>query len=182
MKDEEKTKLLLEIIKRFDGYISSTNTKCTIYLSYFAASTGWLILSHLRLPPLPVSNHLSLCSTLILSAIVITSSLILTIKALQVIFPITKSNSTTNNGHSLIYYGDISRRKPNAYTEEILNLDSLSSIKDLSEQAHILAVITNNKFNKIKSLANLTTTTHTIPLFILIAIQLFNAISGRYLV
>ena len=175
MKDEEKISFLFELIKRYDNYIGATNTKCTIYLTYFATTIGWIILSYARTLPAAYNECVSAILILLSCAVLLSSGFFIR-KTLLIIFPVTTSSATTDAGRSMIFYGDVSNRLSSSYAEELRQLKYDDALKDLSEQAHVLAKTTNAKFSQIKELANRATLFHMYPLFLLLAVQVISEV------
>lgn len=151
---EQKTKNLFEVLKRLDTYIGTTNTKCTIIMSYCAAVIGLIILLISRVIP-EVSHPAFLVLIGILSVAIVISSVICMLMAISVIFPVTFSSPKNYNGNSVIFFGDISAIKstPSEYSEKIKSISDVEFLEDLSWQVYTLSTIVSDKFDRIKTLS-----------------------------
>lgn len=151
---EQKTKNLLEVLKRLDTYIGTTNTKCTIIMSYCAAVIGLTTLLISR--SVPDVNHpaflvfIGLCSI-----IVIASSIVCMWMAISVIFPVTFSSPKNHNENSSLYFGDIKSINDgaNGYQQKIKTLSHADFLEDLCDQIFTLSTIASEKFDRIKRIS-----------------------------
>lgn len=154
MENEDKIKFLWDVIKRYDHYINSANTKASLILSFCAA-----ILIGLTLKTKDILNHIKPELLANATSILLIFILIFNIKAiyhsLKTVFPKTTSYTA---GLSLIFYGDVANieKKANGYHEKITNLSEEQVIKDLSYQVYELSIITTNKFEELKKSVNST--------------------------
>lgn len=147
---EKKIKNQLEVIKRIDTYIGTTNTKCTIIMSYCAAATAFIFTFLSKLEPshasLPLLVEIGLFSTLALFF----GLWCMTLAAL-VIFPVTFSTPKNHKGESLIFYGDIaSATDGGSYSEKVKQVSEEDFLEDLNGQIYTLASIASDKFSRIK--------------------------------
>lgn len=148
MKNEDKIKFLWDVIKRYDHYINSTNTKASLILSFCAAILIGLIL---KTKDILVQFESGLLTCI--APILLIVTLIFNIKAiyhsLKTVFPKTSSYTA---GLSVIFYNDVANieKKANGYYEKITNLTEEQVIKDLSFQAYELSIITTDKFEELK--------------------------------
>lgn len=151
---EQKTKNLFEILKRLDTYIGTTNTKCTIIMSYCAAVIGLTTLLISRSVP-DVSHPAFLVFIGLCSIIVIASSVVCMWMAISVIFPVTFSSPTNLMGSSLLYFGDIKSINNGAegYKRKIEETSHADFLSDLCEQVFTLSTIATEKFDHIKKIS-----------------------------
>jgi hypothetical protein len=152
MKNEDKIKFLWDVIKRYDGYINSANTKASLILSFCTAILVGLILKTKEI----IANFENIYSKHILYILII-YILIFNIKSiyhsLKAIFPQTNSYTAES---SVIFYGDVSKieKAANGYYQKIQDLTDEQVIKDLSHQIYELSQITSDKFEEIKKSVN----------------------------
>lgn len=150
MDNEAKIKHLIEIIKRYDGYTNSCNAKAAIILSYCMACTAGIsfkaidILSKSCKEDQYILIILSLTS---ISAILIT--LAASKKAYEAVYPKLDSGNSPYEKKSLIFFGDVSNLTGGreAYKKFWKDLSSNELLEDYSQQAYIMAKITNTKFS-----------------------------------
>lgn len=151
---EQKIKNQFEIIKRIDTYIGTTNTKCTIIMSYCAAVTAFQILLLSRMDLEYATIRLIVSIGLACSFSLITS-VVCMLMACLTIFPITFSSPSNYRGTSLIFYGDIVNIKDGSggYVRKINEVSEEAYLNDLSDQVFTLAGIVSNKFHLIQRLS-----------------------------
>ncbi|AIN59408.1 Pycsar system effector family protein [Pseudomonas soli] len=151
---ENKTKYLFEIIKRYDTYIGSTNTKCTIVMSYCAAVIGFIMLLLNRIIS-PDAAPVFLVFAGIFSIIVIASSIVCMWIAMSVIFPVTFSDPKKYRGESLIFFGDVcsASKDKEEYFAKIKETSETAFCSDLAGQVYSMSKIVSEKFQKIKILS-----------------------------
>lgn len=150
---EQKIKNQFEVIKRIDVYIGTTNTKCTIIMSYCAAVIALIfaLLGKLEVTnttPIIVCIGLFACLSLI-------AAIICMLMACFTIFPVTFSSSDKNRGESLIFYGDIAgtQNGSDGYAKRIIEVSDEDYLNDLSGQVFTLAKIVDRKFWLIQKLS-----------------------------
>ena len=145
---EQKTKNLLEVLKRLDVYIGTTNTKCAVVMSYCAAVIGLTTLLISRAGT-DISHPEFLVFIGLLSTMVFASSVACMWMAISVIFPVTFSRN------SVIFFGDISAtgNTPSKYCEKIRDISDAAFLDDLSDQVFTLSKIVSEKFDRIKILS-----------------------------
>ena len=151
---EHKTKNLFEVIKRFDVYIGTTNTKSAIVMSYCAAVIGLVTLLISKMVP-DVSHPAFLVFVGLFSIIVVASSVVCMAMAMLVIFPVTFSSPKNHNGESLIFFCDIAAVKdgPAGYVARVNEVSDIEFLADLSNQVFTLSKIVSEKFERIKKLS-----------------------------
>ncbi|NBB59546.1 hypothetical protein GVN18_09680 [Pseudomonas sp. ODNR1LW] len=151
---EQKTKNLFEVLKRLDVYIGTTNTKCTIIMSYCAAVIGLTTLLISRSVS-DVSHPAFLVFIGLFSIIVIASSIVCMWMAISVIFPVTFSSPENYSGSSVIFFGDVSaiKKESSGYCARIRDISDAEFLDDLSGQVFTLSRIVSGKFERIKKLS-----------------------------
>ncbi|CAE6927096.1 conserved membrane protein of unknown function [Pseudomonas marincola] len=150
---ELKIKNQFEVIKRIDAYIGTTNTKCTIIMSY---CTAVIALTLTLLSKLEVSHPTtSTVSIGLFGCLGLITAVICMLMACLTIFPVTFSSPDRNIGKSLIFYGDIAAAKngSNEYAKRITQVSNEDYLDDLSEQVFTLANIVSKKFWMIQKLS-----------------------------
>lgn len=176
-KIEDKIKTQLEILKRLDTYVISTNVKCTIAISYCAAVVGWVLSNIEKL----ISNIPTGAAYTISGACLIVGmgmTFICLAKALKIIFPITFSSPTNHKGASNIFYGDVAAISAVQYLKNFQSVDYIAFSNDLSEQIHTVSCIAKNKFDSLKSLTILIVAGNILPLSIFSLIKLSSFLVG----
>lgn len=155
---EKKTKNQLEVLKRIDAYIGTTNTKCTIIMSYCAAAIAFIFVFLRELDPDKASVALMVAIG-VFTVLTLASAMCCLVLATLTIFPVTYSNPTSHRGKSLIFYGDISGLDGGAlgYVKKIKETSDEEFLDDLNGQIHTLSIIATEKFSRIKVLAALLT-------------------------
>jgi hypothetical protein len=147
---EQKIKNQFEILKRIDSYIGTTNTKCTLIMSYCVGFTA-LALSLLGRLSLSVENTATAVTLGLSYSYSLLFAFICMIMACLTIFPATRSTPARN---SLIFFGDISAHKdPSSYISKIHSTSESDFLKDLAGQTHALSVIAGKKFKIIQYLS-----------------------------
>lgn len=151
---EQKTKNLLEVLKRLDVYIGTTNTKCAVVMSYCAAVIGLTTLLISRAAT-DISHPEFLVFIGLLSTMVFASSVACMWMAISVIFPVTFSSPKKHVGNSVIFFEDISAtgNTPSKYCEKIRDISDAAFLDDLSDQVFTLSKIVSEKFDRIKILS-----------------------------
>ena len=145
MKESEKITLIIDIIKRYDNYIVSTNTKASLLIAINSLILGTVLLKF--------SEILSFyCSPTIkgvvgfLLVIISASSLLSLFFVFIVVYPYfrSKENNKKQQG-SLIYFGSVSEMSGQEYFNNLNSVTIEGLIADLSQQATILAGILKKK-------------------------------------
>ncbi|ROL70729.1 Pycsar system effector family protein [Pseudomonas vranovensis] len=176
-KIEDKIKTQLEILKRLDTYVISTNVKCTIAISYCAAVVGWILSSIEKLiSSIPAGTVFIIASACLIIGVGMT--FICLAKALKIIFPVTFSSPTNLKGKSNIFYGDVASISAIQYLKNFNALDYGALSDDLSEQIHTVSCIAKNKFDSLKSLTILIVIGNILPLSIFSLIKISAHLAG----
>jgi hypothetical protein len=150
---EQKIKNQFEVIKRIDVYIGTTNTKCTIIMSYCAAVVA-LILTLIGKVQSVDTNPAVVCIGLF-GCFSLIAAIICMLMACFTIFPITFSSPNRNRGESLIFYGDIVNAEggSDGYAKRIIEFSDEEYLNYLSGQVFTLSKIVDRKFWLIQKLS-----------------------------
>ena len=153
---ELKLKNQFEVLKRIDTYIGSTNTKCTIVMSYCAAAIA-LTFTLLGKLNLEISSTPYVVATALASGISVTLAALCMILACIVIFPITYSKKDVYHGKSLIFFGDIANHRNGeaGFENDFLNTHEIDYLKDLTTQVYALSTIASKKFQRIQIITSI---------------------------
>lgn len=148
---EKKIKIQFETLKRIDTYIGTTNTKCTIVMSYCVAATAFIFTLLAKLDPASASMQL-IVAIGIFSVLALALAIWCMVLATLTIFPVTYSSPDSPKGVSLIYYGDIaSCGGGRDYSQRVQTSSDDEFLEDLNCQIYTLASIASSKFSRIKS-------------------------------
>lgn len=150
MKEEDKIKTLIEVIKRYDLYINSCNAKIAIILSYCMAYIGGVGFKAVDIFSKFNSDHLFVF--IILFSVLVTSILVTLVaasKAYDALSPNINNGRATHEQPSLIFFGDVSEYigGRDGYAKRWEDLSNKEMIIDLSHQAYVLAKIASLKFS-----------------------------------
>lgn len=147
---EIKTKHLIEIIKRYDGYVNSCNAKAAIILSYCMACTAGISFKTIDIFSKSCKEDQLILAILSLASIAsILITLIASKKAYEAVYPKLNSGNSSHEKKSLIFFGDVSNLigGREAYTKLWIDLNPKDLLEDYSKQVYIMAKITNTKFS-----------------------------------
>lgn len=153
---ELKLKNQFEVLKRIDTYIGSTNTKCTIVMSYCAAAIALIFTllgkTDFTTSQMPFAVSIALASGL--SLLLAGTCMVL---ACTVIFPVTYSRKSAFHGNSLIFFGDIANhyKEEDSFERRFLEVSEIDYLKDLTTQVHTLSTIASKKFQKIQIITSI---------------------------
>lgn len=171
---EAQVKNALEILKRIDGYIMSTNNKAAIVMSYCAAIVAAIsFCSYKILPDLPASKYLTLL--IVLVVVVMISATVSLCMAIKVILPLTYSSAERNSGESLIFFGDIGCTDGGAaaYADRYRTATPEKFLNDISRQTFTVSKIAETKFSTLKAVSWILIVGNFVPasaFFILVAL------------
>ncbi|NVK25760.1 MAG: hypothetical protein HWE10_12600 [Gammaproteobacteria bacterium] len=150
----EKTDFMMDVIKRYDHYIATTNFKVGLMVSFLATVILGLTIRVMMVPVEATSDCLSKVVLLTVITTII-FSIIAVSQLVRVVFPNTSNDGITD---SLIFFGDVSNCENGAtgYYNKIDSSDEASRAKDLASQTYIVAGIIKEKFRVLKIASNLT--------------------------
>lgn len=151
---EKKIKNQLEVLKRIDMYIGTTNTKCTIIMSYCSAAIAFIFILLSKLES-DKAGLLLMVAIGVFSVLALAFAMWCLVLAILTIFPVTYSSPKLHRGKSLIFYGDINNFESGmaGYVNKIREVSDLEFLDDLNGQIHTLSTIVTEKFSRIKLLA-----------------------------
>ncbi|KAB0547879.1 hypothetical protein F7R01_10285 [Pseudomonas argentinensis] len=171
---EAQIKNALEILKRIDGYVMSTNNKAAIVMSYCAAIVAAISFCSYRvLPSIPASKYLTLL--IVLVVVVMISATVSLCLAIKVILPLTFSSAERHAGESLIFFGDIGRTDggASAYADRYRAATHEKMLNDISRQTFTVSKIAESKFSSLKAVSWILIIGNFVPasaFFILVAL------------
>ena len=171
-KIEDKIKTQLEVLKRMDTYVISTNAKCAIIISFCAAVLGWLSLNVDKVLE-GIHTPWIHCLSAVLMILIVASAILSLVLALRVMFPVTHSSMESRRGNSLIFFGDVANINGGSgiYTSRLLGLNSDEMLKDLSEQIFTLSGIAQKKFDRLETLTYILIYGGVIPIGLFISLR-----------
>ena len=158
----------IEILKRYDSYLNSTNTKASLLLAFCAALIAMIAYNSSRIISMSSNPLYVICCSFL---IVTTISLILisSIYSINSIFP----NVKTNNKKSLISFVDVCNYHADEYSDALFLTSDKEFLLDLCGQSNVLAKIANQKFELLAKAVDLLKSTIKIILFTILVIFLF---------
>lgn len=147
---ENQQKILLEIIKRYDSYISATNTKIAVILSYSMAYIGGIAFKIIDLSA--KRNHEWIWwFALGLAVLSIMATLYAAYLAYDGLNPQTPSGRAQHEEPSIIFFGDVANLVGgrDGYVNRIKKITDTEIIEDLARQAHVLSCIVSRKMGTL---------------------------------
>lgn len=159
---KEKADFLLDVLKRYDHYVATTNFKVGLMMSFLGAIVLGLTIRVLLLDPVQGEIGCIRYATIIAVSLTIASALYAAIQLLRAVFPNTKND---NGADSLIFFGAVVTENKNheEYYKKVLSTEQGEILKDLSTQTYNMAGVVNHKFKVLKIVVN-TMIFVTIPL------------------
>lgn len=166
-----KVSLLLDIIKRYDTYIVSTNAKASLIIAFNSLVLGTVLLKFGDIIDFYSTPNVKTFVGFIL--LTITASTLLSLFfVFQVVYPFFgKSSDEKLQKSSLIYFGSVSNMSADEYMDKISKSSLDQIIEDLSAQATILAGGLRDKMLKMKNSINAITLT----MVLILVLALFRA-------
>lgn len=146
---KDKTAFILDVIKRYDHYIATTNFKVGLMMSFLGAIVLGLTIRIMSITPVQSECNYLYYAVLFFSALTIICSLLAAINLLRAVFPNTK---TYDGDKSLIFFGDVASCEDgvNGYKKKVEKATPKNLLDDLSKQTFIIAEIINEKFRILK--------------------------------
>ena len=164
-----KISMLFEIIRRYDAYILSTNTKASLILAFNTIILGGVLMQYSEIIKFFLSNEMKLFAAFLIFVLTI-SSLLSIFFVFKVVYPFFGSKlDDKNQGDSLIYFGSVSLLSSQEYQDKISRVSDENILIDLSSQANILASGLKQKMITMRHSIN----TITFSLFIILVLVLF---------
>lgn len=150
LKDASKIPLLLDVIKRYDNYIISTNAKASLIIAFNSLILGTVILKFGDI----ISFYGSLRIREVVGFLLVimsASSLLSLFFVFNVVYPYLGSTADDKKQRtSLIYFGSVSKMSGQEYLDCLENGTIEELTADLAEQATILAEGLNKKMLKMR--------------------------------
>jgi hypothetical protein len=177
--NEDQQKLLLEIIKRYDTYINSSNSKIAIILSYCMAYIGGLGFKLVDVSDKRV-HDLAWWGLLLAALISVAVTLWSARYAYLALQPQVPSGRGVHEGPSAIFFGDVAKHPGgrDGYATALKGMSDEDVVKDLSGQAHALAGIASRKYALLTSATNFLVRAQ-IPSFGVILVLLLTALQKQ---
>lgn len=170
---QDKIKTQLEIMKRIDSHIVSTNAKCAIVMSYCAAVLGLLAVnSGKMLEEMPNPTVSAVAGIFMVLGIALTVACL--VFALKITFPVIHSSDKEHRGKSMVFFGDVASQKLDDYVSHFSTLESEEISADLSTQIHTLSGIANRKFKDLQALTAMVCFGSVLPIGIVILVKIFD--------
>ncbi|MFC1747231.1 Pycsar system effector family protein [Pseudomonadota bacterium] len=143
--EQRKIDLLLDAIKRFDGYMVSTNTKASVILAFNSFMLGTVFIKFNDIVQLYQGESYQLTAMVALTLINLCSITSLAF-VFCVVYPYLGKQLPTNSpNRSLFFFKDIASISTDEYIQSFNTSQDETIRKDLSSQVHTLAVGLNNK-------------------------------------
>jgi len=147
-----KTEFMLDVMKRYDNYIATTNFKVGLMLS-FLVTVIWGLTLHVKSVPVPTVGMT--CTYNIIIGSVVTTIVISLIAIIHLLRAVSPNTSSPKHTKSLIFFGDVSAYEEGTdYYDEIMDTDTEKLANDLAVQTHAVAKIVSEKFRIIKLASN----------------------------
>lgn len=137
--NKEKITFLVDIIKRYDNYIASTNTKASLIIAFNSLVLGTILLKFKDIIAIYPSLIIQDIAGLLLLLMTFTSFLSLFF-VFGVVYPYFGSDAEEKRqNRSLLYFGSVSKMGATEYYNYIRRASTNELAEDLSTQATILA-------------------------------------------
>ena len=148
--DFAKITLIMDIIKRYDSYIVSTNTKASLIIAFNSLILGTVLLRFSDI----ISFSCSLFTKVAVSFLLVllsASSLCSLFFIFIVIYPyFGRKDDKKEQERSLIYFGSIAKMSGREYFENFNRITIEELVADLSGQAVILAAGLQTKMLRMR--------------------------------
>lgn len=144
-----KVSLILDVIKRYDNYIVSTNAKASLIIAFNSLIFGTVLLKYGDIISFYCSSGIRGFVGFLL-VLISASSLLSLFFVFNVVYPYFGSTTDDKEQTSLIYFGSVSKMSGQEYLDclERGTIEELTA--DLAEQATILAEGLNKKMLKMR--------------------------------
>ncbi|WP_437804514.1 Pycsar system effector family protein [Sorangium sp. So ce693] len=146
-KGKDDIEFLLKVIGRYDTYIGTTNTKAAglVALCAFLVGSALSKWNDLVSGPRPLQWAIGIC--LFFATLAALASIF---RAMEAIFPQTRSPERPQEYSSLIAYSAVAKHSADSYHKSILGQVESARVLDCAFQVHTLAVIATDKFAKLQ--------------------------------
>ena len=148
--NRQKFTFLLEVIKRYDTYIVSMNSKASLIIAFNSLVLGTVLLKFGGIIEFYSTTNMK--SFVGFTLLLITASTLLSLFfVFQVVYPFFGTTSDNKQQKSsLIYFGSVSNMSTDEYLDKVTNSSLTQIIEDLSIQATILAGGLQDKMLKMR--------------------------------
>jgi hypothetical protein len=168
LKDYDKITLIMDVLKRYDNYIISTNAKASLIIAFNSLILGIILLKFSNI----ISFYSSPSAKVVVGFLLVltsASSLLSLLFIFLVVYPYFGSKSDEGKQKkSLIYFGSVSEMGGQGYFENLNKVTFEELIADLSGQASILASALKSKMLKMRRSIEAITFSLIIILFLII--------------
>lgn len=143
----QKIHYQFEILKRYDDYISSSNVKAGLLLSFLGAMVFGLFMRFMAI--FNADPSLFLLLTIGFIGLTVLSTVVAAWFLLATVFPNTSKSSRSR---SLIFFGDVAQEGLTAdqYFDDVLAVSQEGYLNDITEQVFLVAHIVKLKFENLK--------------------------------
>lgn len=143
---ENQQKLLLEIIKRYDGYIGATNAKIAVIMAYSMAYVGGVAFKIIDLSA-KRSHEWTWWLAILLAGASVAATLYAAYHAYEALNPQTPPGRAQHEKPSIVFFGDVANLAGgrDGYVTRINEITDTEIVEDLARQAHVLAGIISKK-------------------------------------
>ena len=159
---KDKTSLLVDVLKRYDHYVATTNFKAALMMSFLGAIVLGLTMRVMFLQSVQQGDICIRYAAIIVSVLTILSSLFAAVQLLRVVFPDTKNS---DGAGSVIFFGTVVSENKTAdeYYGKVASAEHSELLRDLATQTYNVAGVVNQKFKVLKVAVN-TVRYITVPL------------------
>lgn len=148
MDKNDKIENLRYTLSRFDHYNEGANSKGNFILAYSVFLLGFAVANFEEIRA--INNEAYPQLTLILLIALVVFVLISIGFAISAVFPFLKNNnSSSKKYHSLIFFNSISEMQESEFMEKVKSQKTKDVIKDMSRQAHVVALGLKYKYKKL---------------------------------
>lgn len=150
---KDKTSLLIDVLKRYDHYVATTNFKVGLMMSFLGAIVLGLTIRVILLNPIQGEVGCIRYAAIVVSVLTIISSLFAAIYLLRAVFPDTKNIDGTG---SVVFFGSVASENKNAdeYYRKVVSIEQDAILRDLAVQVYNVARVVSQKFKVLKVAVN----------------------------
>lgn len=164
---DSKIAFITGVIKRYDNYIISTNAKASLIIAFNSLIIGTVLMKFNVI--MSFYNYSDKSVVGLLLFLIASSSLLSLFFVFSVVYPyLNNKNSNEHEEDSLIFFGSVSKLESQDYLDRINDCSPDELIKDLTEQALILAKGLNSKMLRMRRSINAITCSLVFILLIII--------------
>jgi len=150
----KKMDFLMDVIKRYDHYIGTTNFKVGLMMSFLVTIILGLTVMVMKLPSPHIEKSCVFNIIIAVSIATIITALIGIYQLFNAAFP---NISSPANSKSLIFFGDVCNSENGAegYLNQVLNSSMKELAKDIATQTFTVAEIVSEKFRILRLAVNI---------------------------